>query len=351
MKITLNDQLSPSTFVPWGKLRERGSQEPQTPEQQVANFAAGNFVKGTWDREKQLYMYNSRFVSAFIPEDAEALHLGYVGLLSFAYSRHEKVRVSPHDLWYIVLTEIAKIVNDHSDKFRSLFTRSAEKVGIVVETDDVTKIDPLKIIEKLNTLSPTDPEIFMPSFSTATPEYNIAAAAAFADMVQSYYSYMTMMCGIPEIEVTGTVEDWTNSTRHVLAIRKQFASIDLPGLSDYLNRVGGIFGKIMIQVQDPEHPDLDFWKGIYTHKNVGSGGDLDVDGWIVDLFFNHKSRRLESFMSTYGSFPYKNLETGREFKAYYGAFAQQRSPEGFVYSGYGSFVIEQVEEFGVSRGW
>jgi hypothetical protein len=165
-------------------------------------------------------------------------------------------------------------------------------------------------------------------------------AAAFTDMVQTYYSYTTFMCGIPEIEVTGTFEDWATMVSACGKLGELFLSVDLPNVVKYIIRVGDIFTTIGAHVGDVEPPE-GFWKGIFTSKNVGSGGQLEINGWIRDLFFNkNKSARIEAYLSTYGVIPYKNLESGRHFKAPHGAFLQQRDSDGFIYAGYTRIVYE-----------
>jgi hypothetical protein len=72
------------------------------------------------------------FIGAELPDGVEALGLGWLGMVADCYSRHEKLQVQPHDLWFIVLTELAVEVNENSDKYRALFTNSAEKQTILV---------------------------------------------------------------------------------------------------------------------------------------------------------------------------------------------------------------------------
>ena len=287
-----------------------------------------------------------KFLHATLHEDTEWLHQGFLGLVSYAYSNHEKLRIGPHDLWFIVMTELAKYVNNNSEQCRPLFTSAAGKTDIVVQTDDITEIDPVKIIEALGAhVPPQSLAAFMPKLSTASPEANVAMCAAFADAVQTYYSYMTFLCGIPEIEVTGTEQDWRSCNNSIDQLLELFSSVGADPVKKYLNSVNFIFSKIYVQVSETDAIDHKFWRGIFTSRNVGSGGELNISGWITRLFMRQPEvPKLENFVSTYASFPYKNLETGREFKATYGAFSQVRTPDGFIEAGYGSFVFEHLKE-------
>ena len=157
--------------------------------------------------------------------DLERTQMGYIGLVSEAYNHHEKLRVTPHDLWFIVMTQIAKIVNANSDTCRPLFTASDEKIEILVPTGDVTTIDPVRLLQYLASLVPTKSTLFVPELSTADLYARMAMAAVFADAVQSYYDYSTFCCGIPEIEVTGTTEDWQLLTTNSMAISELFNGV------------------------------------------------------------------------------------------------------------------------------
>lgn len=289
------------------------------------------------------YKLKGTFLGIDLNEDVEDLHLGFVGLIAQAYNRHEKLRIAPHDLWFIFLTELAKIVNENSAACKSLFTTSDEKIEILVPTDDPTAIDPLAIMAHLERLVPTAFDAFLPELSTATMDVRLAMAATFADMVQSYYSYSTFMCGIPEIEVTGTFEDWKAMVDACGKLGVLFTSVNLPAVVQYIIRVGDIFTTIGAHVGGIEPPE-DFWKGIFTSKNVGSGSELEISGWITKLFYEKRLNKLENFLSTYGVIPYKNLETGRHFKAPHGAFAQHRDEKGFIYAGYTRIVYEVPAE-------
>lgn len=279
-------------------------------------------------------------IGSMFSDGFERLHLGYIGLLSFAYSCHEAVRVTPHDLWFIFLGEIAKIVNKNSDACRSLFTSSADKIEIVVQTDDVEQIDPLVIIEKLQQLVPTDTLLFVPTLSTTDQDVIVAMAAMFADAVQSYYSYSTFLCGFPMIEVTGTINDWQKITTNAQSIGDLLRSVKLEKEAKFCERVSLLFSKILDQVRTGKF-DVDFMKGLFTAKNIGSGGELKINGWITDLFLNKPSLpKIENFLSSYAVLPYKNIETGRHFKAVHGAFEQHRSKDNVLYSGYGHHIYE-----------
>lgn len=284
-----------------------------------------------------------RFVGAELNPDIEGLHQGWLNLLATAYSRHEKVRIAPHDLWFIVMSELAKEVNRAPETYRTLFTESkGDKETIAVPTGDVETIDVNLLVDALRSKVLVPMEIFLPSLTTTTPDVTAALAATFCDMVQSYYGYGTFMCGIPEIEVTGTPEDWATLAANTGAIKIFFENVGAPqNVVSYLAVVGRLFTLITGDVASGE-PDVAFWKATFTAKNVGSGGQLEISGWIKDLYLEKRpDSKLENFTGSVGVVPYYNFETKRQFTAIYGAFGQLRSPEGFIYSSYDHIVFER----------
>jgi hypothetical protein len=272
----------------------------------------------------------------------EGVQPGWLGLLAEAYSRHEKVRIAPHDLWFIVMTELAREVMRAPETYRTLFTSSTEKQLITVPTGDITTISVERLVEELESKVLVPVQLFIPGLSTASSDVYAALCATFCDMVQSYYNYGTFCCGIPEIEVTGTPEDWAMLAANCGTIKDLFHRVDAPAnVTDYMARVGRLFTHITGDVATGE-PDMEFWKGIFTAKNVGSGGQLQITGWVKDLYLEKRlDSKIENFTHSVGVVPYFNLETQRKFTAIYGAFGVLRSPEGFIYSSYDHVIVER----------
>lgn len=271
--------------------------------------------------------------------NVESLSSGMLGHLSKAYSRHQPFAIAPHDIWYLVLTELATQIKNNTEACRPLFSKSATIENIAVQTSDPTQINLLDVIDQLRVLVPSDIDMFLPALSTHTPESNLACVAALCDGIQKYYSYSTFMCGIPAIKVTGTLIDWQTIQTSAERIASQFELVGVPLIAKYMYKIATIIGKIVeasfIRI------DVDFWKNIFTQKNVGSGSGLHVDGWITDLFFKKCSLpKLENFTANISVVPYKNVETGRRFKGVHGAFKQTRTNDGFVVMEYGDIVFE-----------
>lgn len=277
-----------------------------------------------------------------IPEPQEGVHhgFGFIGMLSYAYSTHRKVTINPQDIWFIVLCEIAKIIKKYPEQCRTLFTKSNEKVTIKVPTGDPTQIDLELVVKQLEDLMPVGTSAFIPELSTMVPAAKMALNAALCDGVQNYYNYMTYCCGISEIKVNGTETDWWKLAHAAKNISEMFESVGVADGAKYLQDIFGLLMDIHIDVGSGGHPDVDFWKSIFTQQNIGSGGELKIDGWITDIFFEPPTlKKIENFQTSIAIVPYENTETGRKFKGVYGPF-QYRSVDGFLENEFTNYVFE-----------
>ena len=137
-------------------------------------------------------------------------------------------------------------------------------------------------------------ELFFPVFSTLTPVIEISQLITFMGAVTPYYTFnMGTSCGIPEIKLTGTHEDWKLLVEHTKKLADFF-----PKLAEYYDVLIPILEKIE-QSWVGEMVDKKFWRSIY-HYNSESGSDY-VSGWINTLYayefyadwFNRRSRNKE----------------------------------------------------------
>jgi hypothetical protein len=269
---------------------------------------------------------------------------GFLASLAKSYSLHRSFAFGPHDLWFVAMSELAKLVNETPDVYRHLFTKSADKQDIIIPAGDPTSIDPIGLIAALLDYLPARPEgslidVVLPELSTSTPYSNVALAATFCDMVQSYYNYMTFCCGLPRIHVDGTKEDWQRLVHSSKTLSVCLGEDTKAG--KYMAQLDAFFQRIHDELFTKEL-DVDFWKGIFTTKNMGSGGELQIQGWIRNLYSNTRSDwKLDNYTCSVGAIPFKNIDTGREFTVYHGAFIEVIDLDGFIRLDYGHLTIER----------
>jgi hypothetical protein len=275
--------------------------------------------------------------------DVVGINIGFLGFMSSAYSNHLKIAISPHDLWYVVLTELGAIIAENVEACRPLFTRSESKVEILVPTGDVTDLPLEAVIEQLTNLIPVDIKKFIPELSTLESHSRLALYAALCDGVSPYYSYSTFCCGLPEIKVEGTPDDWDKICSCAVSLMSLFDSVKVKQASDYLFEALGVL--VTFFEASKGNVNLDSWLDIFTQKNVGSGGELMINGWITKLFaYKCDMPKLENFSANIAKVDYKNVETGREFISLHGGFESTRDCLGFHRIKYSHLVFERIEK-------
>lgn len=332
MKIVLNDALSPPK--PW----EPAPISTWNPDP----------VRSFHDKIGHLYKAPAgKELLVVSPMQGEYNYMtkGYMELLSKAYSQHYAIEVAPHDVWYIVLTQLAELIKANPDAYKVMFTKSDEKQLLLVQKDHATDINIEFLIAELKKNVPTDSTIFLPELSTHTPESRIAHMAAFTDGMQAYYSYGMMCCGLPAIHLTGADEDWNQLIHSVREIIALFTGINAPKKAiTYLARVESVL--LRIWGTFPCGGDnIDFWKNIYTQQNVGSGGDLIVNGWFGELWLDHKpGQMIKSYHSTVSSIPYKDYDTDTDYVMMVGAFKGLILPDNTLQAQYGKITFQVIDE-------
>jgi hypothetical protein len=274
-------------------------------------------------------------------EGVEDIQTGYMWVLSRAYSQHQKIAIAPHDVWYIVLAELAEIITKNVEACRPIFTKSPDKIVIDIPTDDFTAINLNLVEEKLRTLIPVDLDIFMPTFSTLTPDARYACLAAFCESASHYYEYMTFACGLPAIQINGTLEDWVLLQSHASKLAITFAATPLTGrIGMWMSRVCVAIDNIVaaLDTQSPER-----LQDIFTSTRIGSGAQLKIDGWFADIYSKGlRGCQLDAFPASLSAVPYQNRDTGRKFKGVHGCLMTRRDEAGFVHGSYGEIVTETV---------
>lgn len=254
--------------------------------------------------------------------DHERTQTGFVNVVAEAYSSHLGLVLHPHDIWYVVLSNIASIVGEHPNSYKGLYTVSDEKQEILVMQDDPHDINIEALISALGERMPVDISMFLPELSTATPQAKLAMSAAVLDAAKHFYNYGMFCCGIPFIDLRGTSEDWNLLISCINDINVEIAKLERPQLAQKLSKYLRDVNSVIAQIAESFNADQsEFFSNIFTQKNVGSGGDLQITGWICDLYHNAKPGVLiRSFHDAVSSFPYKNVTTGQHFMMFHGAF-------------------------------
>lgn len=278
---------------------------------------------------------------------------GLVGLLSDAYSDHKSVTINPHDIWILIVSELAAHVNNFSNRYREMFTDSDEKKEICVPTQSLTELPIESVIAELEQLVNFDSKILFPNFSTNTPIINEMYGAMFLDMSSSFYNYTMFLCGIRSIKLGGDKNDWQSLYDHFTALANTFMSFDYEDLRLYFTDVEKLIAA-MSNTFNHADKNVKFWENIFTQKNVGSGGQLDINGWITDLFIKkHKANQIQNFSINVARVEYKNKSTNQEFLSVHGGFHYDTDQDGYNSLQYTKHIFqygENVSNINIFKG-
>ncbi len=223
---------------------------------------------------------------------------GFVSAVHMAYAWHYPLVISPDAIWQCIAQGLAKHINCNADKLRNLFVEHEGKKEIVVRRDDFRKGSPSnpwpEVFEEFSAqirqhVGKKTHDLLTPDFSTTGPTEKAAAQVVLMDCFKEYFSYTcNTSCGIPEITLEGTVDDWVKLREKVCGI----SQYDLDWWTDALTPV-------LDQFVSAASGDIDqsFWSKIYK-RHGGSGGPY-IQGWILTLFpyttFGQRNRFLTSW--------------------------------------------------------
>lgn len=213
----------------------------------------------------------------------------FVDAVHESYARHYPLTLSPDDIWLTIAQGFALHINADPEKYRKQFVQHEGKIELINFNDykkgspdnDWTKSfsffssEIKKHIGKKHNLIASD-------FSTTGKIELAASEVTLMDVMKSYFDYREMtLCGIPELTLLGTVEDWKKIKNKAQALSEYDLSWwtdDLiPVLDNFILAASG-------------NPDIKFFNEFYK-INGGSGGPT-ISGWINRLFpYNKKNKR------------------------------------------------------------
>lgn len=270
---------------------------------------------------------------------------GLVGLLSFCYTHHLKVSLSPDDFWIILLSEISKEVNKNPELYRSLFTdnNKVEEIKLKYKEHEIPNYEiPSHIFSSvLSKKVNFNSDLLFPEFSTSTFLTKDLINSMFCYMCSPYYSYTVFMCGIKEVKLKGKKEDWNNLYKYAYKLLSLFSDIS-PHMKEYRKDVLSIYAKI-INTFDSFDKEKDFWMDIFTSKNIGSGAQLEIDGWIKDLFITkHSVNKIENFQENISKVKYEviTIDYQESLQQIFGGFEVDIENDNFMSLKYSKYTFK-----------
>lgn len=199
----------------------------------------------------------------------------------FAFSQHRPLALSPDMIWVAVVQGLARHVRNHAERLRDRFVAHRGKFEICVERTDLHRGSPENawdgVIRDLSLairkhLGSRYDELIS-DFGTTGPVERTACEVALLDAFQPYFEYRVVcICGIPEITLEGTTDDW----RRLRGKVEHLTAYDLDWWLPHVREVCDQF----VRASEGDI-DLPHWKDIYKQERA-YGAD-NVNGWLVKL--------------------------------------------------------------------
>lgn len=199
----------------------------------------------------------------------------------FAFSQHRSLVLSPDMIWVAIVQGLAQHVKNHAERLRGHFVGHEGKLEICIERNDLLRGSPENawagVVRDLSLairghLGPRYEEL-VADFTTTGPAERTACEVALLDTFQPYFEYRVMcICGIPEITLEGTTDDWRRLRDKVEAL----APYDLDWWLPHVRQVCEHFMRA-----SEGDVDLGHWQDIYKRQDA-YGWDV-VNGWLVKL--------------------------------------------------------------------
>ena len=237
--------------------------------------------------------------------------LGWVGAdvlykcIIDAYADHRHLILSPDMIWLVLCQAFSHHINTNAEKYRLQLVNHAGKKDILVQTSEDLLSENANWSEILESffvkiLSDTKDNFansIASNFSTTGIAERIASQITIMDVVKPFYHYSAMrcVCGIPQITLEGTTEDW-------MKIWDKIDYFDKFDLQEWTAKLRPIIEEFINASEG--NVNSKFWKSIVCKYNPKSLRGIScgpksrpskLDGWFLELFpFNSDGERYKT---------------------------------------------------------
>jgi len=230
-----------------------------------------------------------------------------------AFYGHHPLIIRPDDIWFCIVQGFSEHVKQNSEQLRSHFVEYKGKKELTIVRPDFKLGDSNPWPEVFASFSSQIHQqigkvcdVLVPHFSTTTALETAAFEIGLMDTFQEYFEYgIETGCGIPEIILLGTPDDWADMITRVHHLSEY-------GMESWTSVLLPILDKIYQSSKG--NADTDFWQSFFRYRS--SSGFSELTGWIQTLFpyivDDTVSRRMKwnPFMADWNAYPDDFKEDG-----------------------------------------
>ncbi|KAI9292853.1 hypothetical protein K502DRAFT_325592 [Neoconidiobolus thromboides FSU 785] len=206
---------------------------------------------------------------------------GFAETIHLAYDQHHGLTLAPHHLWIVILQALAIHVNLNGEKYKqTLGIQHSGQENIDIRRDNFIlggnnnwqQLFP-EFVDIINTKVSNDlSSLLNKPFSTSDELAIAVTSLTIMDLYKNYFTYsVTTRCGIPEISLLGTIEDWKDLLQRSQTLLSKFEDLKF-----WKKELIPVLNQFIQAKQDTI--DNDFWTKLYKPEG-GSGGPF-ISGWI-----------------------------------------------------------------------
>lgn len=207
---------------------------------------------------------------------------GLVHTLLGAYSSHHAVSIRPDDVWIAILTQFSFFVNANAEDLRDKFVNHKGQnllvvyaVGTRYSVDFGSMAQQMTGLIAQNVKDPSICEWILPSFTTTTNNDLIVGSVVMMATMKKYFAFkFSLDCGIPEVTLEGTSEDWKLILARITELKKYGVQT-----TAWFNLLNPVISRFVSAFEAPNDPaNLTFWGNVASMYDEGSGAPY-LGGW------------------------------------------------------------------------
>lgn len=201
--------------------------------------------------------------------------------INTAYDQHLPLVLSPDMIWLAIAQGLSLHIMNNAEELRHQFVNFEGKKEIIVYENSFIKGKNNNWEGTFSTFSEEIKEyigkkrdLIVGDYSTTTNVTRAANEIVLMESMSNYFDYKVVtMCGIPEITILGTIDDWKSIKNRVQAMSEfnlsWWTNVIEPVIDEFISAING-------------SPNVSFWKDIFKERD-SSGGPY-FSGWITNFF-------------------------------------------------------------------
>jgi hypothetical protein len=220
---------------------------------------------------------------------------GFLTACHVAYSLHYTLRLKPDDVWMAILSSVAAHIDANIKDLRTGFVdfEGKSELTVLVPPAYEALADAAMpwgdVVGMFSSLvgEHTKGDVraaFEPTFSTTDAVSRVNAGIVLMAAFKSVFTYsMKTMCGIREVVLEGTPEDWEALRTKAAALRGLAGGRLGASVPRWFALIDGTLSQLEATAKGA--PSADFWRRIYSRTLPrGSGTTTTFSGWALDFF-------------------------------------------------------------------